>query len=668
MHFPSRRVAVAALLLAVVAPFTRALAADPAADPAPAPLISRDILFGNPERVNPQLSPDGKKLAWLAPDEKNVLQVWVKTVGQEDGKKVTADKKRGIRQYFWAEDDRTLLYLQDADGDENFHLYGVDLVSGNVRDLTPFQGVQASPIRDSQKVRDRILVQMNLRDRRLMDVYEVSLETGAVKLLTENPGDVGAWVATDDLEVRVAQATRPDGSTEIRVRESPAAPWKTLLVAPLGEEVNALDITADGAAVLLKSSLNANTTRVVRKEIATGTETVIAENPNVDADEVIIHPVKHVVQAVDFPAGRQAWTVIDPLVKADFEGIWKLRDGDFTVVNRDRDDKTWLVAFTEDRGPVRYYAWDRETKKGTFLFVARPKLEGMPLAQMRAVAFPARDGLTLNGYLTLPVGVKSANLPLVLFVHGGPWARDSWGYDPYAQWLANRGYAVLQVNYRGSTGYGKKFRNAAMKQFAGKMHDDLLDAVEWTVKQGWVDAKKVAIMGGSYGGYATLVGMTFTPDTFACGVDLVGPSNLVTLVESFPPYWAPFLGDSWFPFVGNPKIPAEKADMEARSPIFKVASIKKPLLIGQGANDPRVTQKESEQIVAAMEAKGLPVTYVVYPDEGHGFARPENRIDFNARAEAFLGACLGGRVEPLPAGGKVAGSTAVVKVVEPKAK
>jgi prolyl oligopeptidase PreP (S9A serine peptidase family) len=501
-----------------------------------------------------------------------------------------------------------------------------------------------------------------------MDVHEVNLATGAVKLVAENPGDVVGWDSTDDLEVKVAQAETPDGGTEIRVRQTPTSPWKTLLTAPLGEDVTELDISADGAAVFLLSSLGANTNRVIRKEIVTGTETVIAENPNVDAGQVMIHPMNHVVQAVDFPAGRQAWTVIDPLVKADFEGIWKLRDGDFWVVNRDREDKTWLVGFTEDRGPTRYYAWDRETRKGTFLFVTQPKLEGLPLAQMRAVSFPARDGLTLNGYLTLPVGVKPSNLPLVLFVHGGPWYRDSWGFESAAQWLSNRGYAVLQVNYRGSTGYGKKFRNAAMKQFAGKMHDDLLDGVAWTVKQGWVDPKKVAILGGSYGGYATLVGMTFTPDTFACGVDIVGPSNLVTLVESFPAYWSTLLSSSWYPFVGNPKNPAEKADMEARSPIFKVGDIKKPLLIGQGANDPRVTQRESEQIVAAMEAKGLPVTYVVYSDEGHGFARPENRIDFFARSEAFLGSCLGGRVEPLPEGGKVAGSTAVVKVVEPKAK
>jgi dipeptidyl aminopeptidase/acylaminoacyl peptidase len=658
LRFAAASLAAAGFLCAVPA-----LAAD-----APPPVISRDVLFGNPERTSPKISPDGKKLAWIAPDEKDVLQVWVKTIGKEDGKKVTADKKRGIRRYSWAEDDRTLLYMQDSDGDENYHVFGVDLVSGNVRDLTPFQGVQASIMNVSPVVRDRILVMMNLRDRRLMDVHEVNLENGGVKLVVENPGDVGGYDATDDLVVKVAQAQTPDGGTAIRFRENATAPWRTVLTAPLGEDVNSLDITADGTALILSSSLGADTARVVRKDLATGIETVIAENPRVDAGGIVIHPTKHFVQAVDFPAGRQAWTVVDQTVLPDFEGISKLRDGDFNVVNRDRDDKTWLVAFNEDRGPVRYYAWDRETRKGTFLFVHQPRLEGLPLAPMRAVSFPARDGLPLNGYLTLPVGVKPSGLPLVLFVHGGPWARDSWGYNPYAQWLANRGYAVLQVNYRGSTGYGKKFKNAAMKQFAAKMHDDLLDGVDWTVKQGWVDPKKVAIMGGSYGGYATLVGVTFTPSTFACGVDIVGPSNLVTLVESFPPYWGPFLGSTWYPFVGNPKVPAERADMEARSPIFKVGSIQKPLLIGQGANDPRVTQNESEQIVAAMEAKGLPVTYVVYSDEGHGFARPENRIDFNARAEAFLGACLGGRVEPLPEGGKVKGSTAVVKVVEAKAK
>jgi dipeptidyl aminopeptidase/acylaminoacyl peptidase len=660
MHRVTHRVAIATLAVALLVPYRPALAADA---PVATPLISRDILFGNPERVSPKLSPDGKKLAWVAPDEKNVLQVWVKTVGLEDGKKVTADKKRGIRQYMWAQDDVTLLYMQDADGDENFHVYGVNLVTGNVRDYTPFQGVRASPQTVSQKVRDRILVTMNLRDRRLMDVHEVNLATGAVKIVAENPGDVVGWDSNDDLEVRVAQAQLPDGGTEIRVRDNPTAPWKTLVAAPFGEQVSALDITADGKALILESTLGSNTGRVILKDIATGAETVVAENPNVDAGAVVIHPTRHVVQAVDFPAGRQAWTWVDPLVKTDFEGIQKLSEGDFNVVNRDRDDRTWLVAFTEDRGPVRYYAWDREAKKGTFLFVHQPKLEGLPLAEMRAATIQARDGLTLNGYLTLPVGVKPQNLPLVLFVHGGPWARDYWGYNPYAQWLSNRGYAVLQVNFRGSTGYGKKFLNAGNKQWGRAMHDDLIDAVNWTVKQGWVDPKKVAIMGGSYGGYSALAGVTFTPDVFRCSVDIVGPSNLFTLLQSIPPYWAPMISE-FHKRMGDPR--TDEALLRAASPLFSADKIKVPLLIGQGANDPRVKQAESEQIVAAIEKNGGGVTYVLYPDEGHGFARPENRIDFNARAESFLGRCLGGRIEPLPEGGKVPGSTAIVKVVEPR--
>ncbi|HET8722690.1 MAG TPA: S9 family peptidase [Anaeromyxobacteraceae bacterium] len=649
--------AIAVLALVLVAPVAPALAADTA----PPPIIPREVLFGNPEKTSPTISPDGKRLAWLAPDEKDVLQVWVRTVGQEDAKKVTADRKRGIRQYTWAHDDRTLLYLQDADGDENYHVYGVDLVNGNVRDLTPFQGVRAEIANVNQKTRDRILVTLNLRDRRLMDVHEVNLVTGAVTLVAENPGDVVGWDSTDDLTVKVAQAMRPDGSTEVRVRGSATAPWRTLVTAPFGENLNVLDLTANGTAVILVSSLGANTSRVVLKDLETGSEAVIAENPSVDAGGFLVNPATHEVQAVDFPAGRQAWLVVDPLVRDDFEGIRKLSDGDFAVTSRSRDDKTWLVAFTEDRGPVRYYTWDRTAKKGTFMFVQQPKLEGLPLAQMSAVSFPARDGLTLNGYLTLPVGVRQANLPLVLFVHGGPWARDTWGYNPYAQWLANRGYAVMQVNFRGSTGYGKKFLNAGNKQWGKAMHTDLLDAVDWTVKKGWVDPTRVAVMGGSYGGYATLAGLAFTPDAFKCGVDIVGPSNLFTLLQSIPPYWAPLISQ-FHQRMGDPK--TDEALLRAASPLFSADRIKAPLLIGQGANDPRVKQAESEQIVAAMEAKGLPVTYVLYPDEGHGFARPPNRIDFNARAEAFLAACLGGRAEPLPEGGKVPGSTAVVKVVE----
>ena len=350
-----------------------------------------------------------------------------------------------------------------------------------------------------------------------------------------------------------------------------------------------------------------------------------------------------------------------PSVQADFDAIPKLHSGDFTIVNRTSADDAWLVAFTSDHGPVTWYKWDRTAKKGTLLFTAQPKLEGLALAEMKPVAIKSRDGLTLNSYLTLPVGVPPKNLPMVLFVHGGPWGRDSWGYNSYAQWFANRGYAVLQTNFRASTGYGKKFLNAGNKQWGLKMHDDLIDAVDWAIKQGIADPKKVAIMGGSYGGYSALAGVTFTPEKFACSVDIVGPSNLKTLIASIPPYWKP-LRATFDVRMGNVDDPKDAELVKNASPLFKADKIVRPLLIGQGANDPRVNVKESEQIVDAIEKNKGSVTYVVYSDEGHGFARPENRIDFNARSEKFLAACLGGRFEPME-GDKIPGSTAVVKVV-----
>jgi dipeptidyl aminopeptidase/acylaminoacyl peptidase len=324
-----------------------------------------------------------------------------------------------------------------------------------------------------------------------------------------------------------------------------------------------------------------------------------------------------------------------------------------------------MVATYSDVDPGTRYLFDRRTKKLSVEYVSRERIPRQDMAAMKPISYPSSDGLVIPAYLTLPKGLAAKGLPLVVFPHGGPWARDSWGFNGYAQWLANRGYAVMQVNFRGSTGYGKKFLNAGNKQWGKAMHTDLLDAVDWTVKQGWVDANKVAVMGGSYGGYSALAGVTFTPDVFKCSVDIVGPSNLFTLLQSIPPYWAPMIAQ-FHQRMGDPK--TDEALLKAASPLFSADKIKVPLLIGQGANDPRVKQAESEQIVAAIEKNGGGVTYVLYPDEGHGFARPENRIDFNARAEAFLATCLGGRVEPLPAGDKVPGSTAVVKVVAPKAK
>jgi dipeptidyl aminopeptidase/acylaminoacyl peptidase len=649
--------------LGAVALFTLGLAPVPALRADAPPLIPREVLFGNPEKVSPQISPDGKRLAWIAPDPKNVLQVWVKTIGGADDKVVTADKKRGIRRFFWAEDNKTIIYLQDTDGDENWHAYGVDLSSGNVRDYTPFQGVRADIVATDPAFPNEILISLNLRDRKAFDVHRLDIVTGAVVLDTENPGDVVGWGADPRLAVRAAQVATAEGGTEIRIREADRSPWKSWIKVGPEEILGFEGFTADGRSAILTSSIGNDTARVVERNIATGAEKVLASSPEVDAGKVLIHPRRHVVEAVAFAPGRSSWTVVDPSVKADFEAIARLSDGDFSLVNRDSADAHWLVSFTTDRGPIRYYSWDRAARKGTFLFSHQPKLEGLQLAEMKPVVITTRDGLKLNSYLTLPTGLAPGALPLVLFVHGGPWARDAWGYSATPQWFANRGYAVLQVNYRGSTGYGKQFLNAGNREWGLKMHDDLIDAVDWAVKQGIADPAKVAIFGGSYGGYAALAGVTFTPEKFACAVDIVGPSNLTTLVHAIPPYWKP-LRATFDVRMGNVDDPKDADLIKNASPLFKADRIKVPLLIGQGANDPRVNKAESEQIVSAIEKNGGKVTYVVYSDEGHGFARPENRLDFNARAEAFLGSCLGGRVEPT-AGERQAGSTAEVKVVGP---
>jgi len=365
------------------------------------------------------------------------------------------------------------------------------------------------------------------------------------------------------------------------------------------------------------------------------------------------HPMEKTIEAVSFTYKRREWKILDASIKADLNYLKKVADGEMNVTDRTLDDKHWIVAYVMDNGPVRYYHYDRPGEKAKFLFSNRKALEGQPLTRIHPVVIKSRDGLNLVSYLSLPVwmdrdsdGRPEKPVPIVLFVHGGPWARDSWGYSSYDQWLTNRGYAVLSVNFRSSTGFGKKFVNSGDLEWARKMHDDLIDAVNWAIKKKIADPKRVAIMGGSYGGYATLVGLTYTPDVFACGVDICGPSNLITLLESIPPYWKPML-DVFTTRVGDHRTDEGRKLLTERSPLTYVDRISRPLLIGQGANDPRVKQAEADQIVKAMEDKNIPVAYVLFPDEGHGFARPENRIAFNAVAEAFLAKHLGGRYEPI---------------------
>ncbi len=608
-------------------------------------LIPREVLFGNPTKVAPRISPDGTMMAFIAPVD-NVLNVWVKTIGEDDERPVTKDTVRGIRRYFWAGDSQHIMYLQDVGGDENWRLYGVDLKSDEIKDYTPYDNVQVQIVDRNKHFPNELLVGMNKDNPRVHDVYHLNLESGDLKKVAKNPGNYAGWVTDTNLKVRGAVAALPDGGMQLLIRDTEKSKMKDVLTWSSEDALNSgpMGFTKDGKSLYMQDSRDYNASRLVKLDLATNEIEVIAEDPQYDVGYIEMHPDEHTVQAVSFVRARNEWTVLDDAIKDDFAAIRKIDTGDFWVSGRDNADDTWLIGFDKDDGPVYYYAYDRETKKATFLFVHRPELNDYRLAKMEPVVVTARDGLTLHGYMTFPIGKGRKNLPVVLNVHGGPWARDMWGYSSEAQWFANRGYACLQINFRGSTGYGKDFVNAGDREWGAKMHDDLIDAVNWAIDEGYADPEKVAIYGGSYGGYAALVGATFTPDVFCCAVDIVGPSNLNTLIESIPPYWSTFLA-TLKKRVGDPE--TEREYLNSISPLFKADQIKIPMLIAQGANDPRVKQAEAEQIVAAMEANSVDYEYMLFPDEGHGFARPENRIKFYAGAEKFLAKHMGGRFETM---------------------
>jgi dipeptidyl aminopeptidase/acylaminoacyl peptidase len=611
-------------------------------------LIPRKVLFGNPERVSPHISPDGTRLAWIAPRE-GVLNVWVAPVGTsgvdwDAATAVTDDADRGIRMFAWARDGRHLLYLQDTGGDENWRLYDVDLDAGLAkRDLTPFEGIQARVIATRKSHRDEVLVGINRDNPQLHDVYRLDLKTGELSKLIENPGYAG-WLADEDMVVRGALKPLPEGGFDVLVRDDAEADWRTLFTITADDAPNSdvLSFTGDGKSLIAITSIGVDTGRLVRIDLASGDDRVLLEDPEADVTGAVLHPDTREPQIGLVLKDRAEYHVLDPSVAADLEAIEALNTGDPGLIGRNEADTTWLVAFNDDTRPVRYYAYDRAAGTGSFLFDSRPELERYELARMEPFSFTSRDGLTVHGYVTFPPGSGRSGLPAVVDVHGGPQVRDTWGWNPQAQWFANRGYLCIQVNYRGSTGYGKAFVNAGDREWGAKMHDDLIDAVGYVVEQGWADRDRIAIYGGSYGGYAALVGAAFTPDVFRCAVDIVGPSNLKTLLETIPPYWAPVKAQL-YKRVGNPE--TDQEFLWSRSPLSRARDIRIPLLIAQGANDPRVKQAESEQIVAALADAGIDYEYMLFPDEGHGFAKPENRLKFYAAAERFLAKYLGGRFE-----------------------
>lgn len=606
------------------------------------PLIPRSVLFGNPDRMSPTLSPDGTRLGYVAPED-GVLNIWV---GPADGSRpaeaVTSDRDRGIRDYLFCHDDRHLVYVQDTAGDEDWRLYALDLTTGDSRLLTPETKVQAQIIGHNRWHPTTMLVALNADNPQLHDLYRLDLQTGMLTLDTRNPG-FASWLVDTELVARGGFSMQADGSMTLMSRVGVTGDeWAPLLEIPADDATTtgAIGFNREGDAIFLLTSMDANATRLVRMEWSDGSRTVISEDPQYDVADVWRDPLTREPQAVVLDESRTRVVVLDPALETDVKRLHDLGDGELGVGRQDRADRRWLVSVAASDGPIRYHVYDRDAGEATYLFAHKDALDDYELAPMEPFSFVARDGLTVHGYLTFPRGEDRHGLPAVVNVHGGPWVRDRWGYDPEAQWLANRGYVCVQVNYRGSTGYGKAFLKAGDKQWGRAMQDDLVDAVHHVVQQGWVDGERVGISGGSYGGYAALAGAAFTPDAFRCAIDLVGPSNLLTLLASIPDYWAPMRA-MLYQRVGNMETEADM--LWERSPLAHVDKIRIPVLVAQGANDPRVKQAEAEQIVAALIEKGLPHEYLLFEDEGHGLAKPANREIYYDVAERFLAEHLGGR-------------------------
>ncbi len=617
-------------------------------------LIPRQIFFDNPERADPQISPDARHLAFLAPDTNNVLQVWIGGLRGQDPRQLTHETKRGLRYYTWAYYNRHLLYAQDTNGDENWQIHAVDVDSGKISNLTPYKGVQAFLAAIDPRHPNILLIGMNLRNRRYYDIYRLQIDTGETLLIHRNNGNQRWWIADRNLRINTVITTGG-----VLTRESERRPWKVVRRWQTAEPGGVYGFANDENLLYLRGvTPNGDTGALFALNLQTRQETVFFEDPNYDVEDIFIHPRTREIQAVSVYRDKLQWQVLDPALAGDFEVLAKLGHGEFSVVHypyysplipsrslgrRDLQDRYWIVSYEADDEPIQYYLYDRAAKTTDFLFSERPRLQANQLAKIRPISYRSRDGLTIHGYLTTPVGIAPEKLPTVLLVHGGPWLRDRWGYDDIVQWLANRGYAVLQVNYRGSTGYGRKFLLASYKEWGGKMHDDLIDGVNWLVEQKIADPKRIAIMGASYGGYAALVGMTLTPETFAAGVSRVGISNLITSEKSVPLYWSAARAQR-LRRVGDPDKDQEM--LKSRSPVFFVDQIKAPILISHGANDVRVVAAESEQMVQAMRSANKPVEYFTYEDEGHSLFLPANKFHFYAKAEEFLAKHLGGRFEP----------------------
>lgn len=606
-------------------------------------LIPREVLFGPAARQAPRLSPSGERLAFLAPAE-GAPNIWTATCQLDDARALTRSP-RGVGSFNWTADDRYLVYSADADGDENTCLYLLDAVTGERTDLMSAPGIRAEVVAVEPEFPGTLLIQADRRLPGRPDAYRVGIASGKLSPAAENFG-VTAWIPDQRLRVRGAVVPRSDGGATLLIRDAEDRPWRAVYEVGYGDVATfgPLGFTRDGTALSLVSSRDAQVARLLRLELATGGVQVTYSDPSgFDVIGAHLDPATGEPRLAVVQRERRDLEVLDSSVTGDVATLAGLCRGDVSLLGADRDDRVWLVQENTDDAPVAYHLYDRRSRQLRHLFVHRPALAQFQLASMEPFTVAARDGLVLHGYLSYPPDTPRQGLPAVLAVHGGPWTRDVWGLRAEPQWLANRGYLCVNVNYRGSTGYGKDFVNAGDREWGGRMQDDLLDVVDHLVRRGIADPRRLAILGASYGGYAALMGAAFTPEVFRCAIAIAAPSNLATFIAGIPPSWQ-LVAEELHRRIGHPD--ADAAFLWSRSPLSRVDQIRAPVLIAQGANDPRVRASESEQIVAAMEQRGIAHEYMLFPDEGHGLARPQNKIAFYAAVERFLAEHLGGQYEP----------------------
>ncbi len=599
------------------------------------PKIPLEDFFKNPEKSSFQLSPDGKKIAYMKPWEEGnrMMNVYIKTIGDNQEKRITNASNRSLYGYFWLNDDR-IAYIQDKGGDENIHIYAVNIDGTNDLDLTPFENIQARITDDLDEDPDHMIVSINNRDPRVHDAYRLNVNTGQLSLIAENPGNIMGWMTDNDGKLRIALTS--DGvNSSILYREEESDPFLPILTTNFKVSVSPLFFTFDNKELYVSSNRNRDKSAIYKFDLNTAKETdLIFEHDEVDVSGLIRSKKRKVLTAVSYYTDKRKIHFLDDWrekLQNNLES--KLKGVEVAISDISKDETKAIIVTFSDVSRGTYYYYDIEKDELTKLADLSPWLDPNHMSEMKPIKYTSRDGLTINGYLTIPKGSNGKNLPVVVNPHGGPWARDRWGFNPEIQYLANNGYAVFQMNFRGSTGYGREFWEKSFKQWGKTMQDDITDGVQWLINEGVANPDKIGIYGASYGGYATLAGLTFTPDLYACGVDYVGVSSLFTFMESMPPYWELYR-EMMYEMVGHPE--KDKELLASSSPLMHVDKIKVPLFIAQGANDPRVKKSESDQIVEALKQKGIDVPYMVKDDEGHGFYNEENRFDFYREMSAFL--------------------------------